>query len=118
MFKLINLWILRYQLAKIFKQAELYSERGIEKGSDIFVSLRDQGVNLVSKFRIKYPDVDVYAEFPALHDLDALATLPEPVDNRPKIALAIGLFIFAGIGVGAFGAIVFWTYHALTVFAH
>src|SRR5271157_4417339 len=115
MFKFIRLWFLRYKLAQLFKQAELCAERGIERGNGIYVQLNTQADNLIREFTKDYPYFDSHAEFPALFDLETLALPPEPPDNKGRIAQAIGLFIFAGIGVGAFGAIVFWTYHALTL---
>jgi hypothetical protein len=119
MFQFIRLWVLRYQLAPIFKQAELATERGTEKGNLLYASLYNKADELITAFELRYPKFDSTPEFgQAMAQLEDLMQSPEPVDHKPKIALAIGLFIFAGIGVGTFGAIVFWTYHALTLFAH
>jgi len=112
----VELFVLRYKLAQVFKQAELQVERGIANGNPVYVSLLDQAETLIGKFIERWPGT--YANmFPALSDLETLATPPEPVKAKPiagMIVLIVAFLLSLAAGVGAFGAIVHWSYHLLT----
>jgi hypothetical protein len=113
MLKFIRLWILRYKLAQLFKQAELYVERGVEKGNDVYASLHDQACVLVGEFIEKYPG-NYGNAFPALSDLEELATEPEPPSIKPAlgiIAIGIGFVIGSAFAIGGYVALVNFAYH-------
>jgi hypothetical protein len=115
MLRFIKLWILRYQLAPIFKQAEALAERGATSGSEEYIKLLTRARELVKAYIQEFPNFDYYAEFPAMNDLYKMTIQPEPA--KPKaglIALIVAAIFSSAMGLGAYGAVIHWTYCLLT----
>jgi len=95
-----RLYILKYRLAKIFKDAEQAVEQGIETGDTVYVELYTKAVLLTRIFNSHYPGGRIDDTIPAMEDLRKLTIPPEPLSIKPIInkVVIIGISAFLLVG--------------------
>lgn len=104
----IKMWVLRYHMASIFKEAEYHADRDLPKGSQVYLDLLAKTGYYIAKSGLKRNWAE---EFPGLEDL-RLLTIPEPeITTGARIVTVVAIASLIGFSIGTFSFIVGATYH-------
>lgn len=112
--RVIRLWILKMQLAAIFKKAEHLAELGVSKGDQRFVSLFDESMKLTYAYKKHYPAFDPFKEMPGLRDLQNLTVPPDVKKRNKQIGMYVALGAASGVLIGIYGGMITIGYHLIT----
>lgn len=105
---MIKMWILRYRLASIFKEAEYHADRDLPKGSQVYLDLLVKANDIIAKSGLTCNWAE---EFPGINDLRALTICEPEVTPGNRIVTILAIAGLAGFSIGTFSFIVGATYH-------
>lgn len=106
--KTIKMWLLKIQLAGLFKKAQLYTDMGKEQGDDVFNNLLTQADALISRYNM--PEA---REFGAYKDLVELTAIKAANQTALKLAIGAAVIIALPMALGAISGLVAIGYHAM-----